>query len=84
MSLKAKLASIKQKLGETIDDFSYRLSDLASKAHSDLEENSLISFLQGVREINMTIKLNDSNVHTFRDAVAYARKIESDRWKHCQ
>ena len=79
VSLKSEVLTCKQKSDENIDKFQYRLLEKASIAFSDKkvrDENCLIAFLQGVRDISMKIKLNEAEIQTFDDAVKLAKRLE--------
>ena len=79
VSLKSEVLTCKQKSDENIDKFQYRLLEKASIAFSDKkvrDENCLIAFLQGVRNISMKIKLNEAEIQTFDDAVKLAKRLE--------
>ena len=79
VSLQMQLNNIKQKNDESIDDFSFRLTELAIRAFSNplmKESSSFLAFMQGVREINLRVKLNESDVKSYDEAVTFAKRIE--------
>ena len=80
VSFQLQLNNIRQKASDSIDDFSYRISELASRAYTDgvsRERGSFMAFMQGVRDINLKIKLNEAGVSTYTKTVAYAKRLEN-------
>ena len=79
LSLRHDVMDCKQKSEETISDYAYRLREKASIAYSDpenQEDNCLLAFLRGVKNLSMKIKLNEASLDNFNDAVKLAKKIE--------
>ena len=79
VSHQMQLGSIKQKLEESVDDFSFRLTELANKAYTDRvlrESCSFLAFMQGIRDTDLKVKLNESDVRSYREAVSFAKRIE--------
>ena len=81
MSLKNELIECKQDAGEPIAKYSFRLSEKANIAYKNqqtAEDNAFIAFMRGVRNNTIRRKLKESNnIDNFKDAVAYAQKLES-------
>ena len=79
IALKNELMSCTQKEGEDISTYSYRLREKANVAYLDSkvgEENCLLSFLRGVHDMDVKVKLNEATLTSFNDAVKLARKLE--------
>ena len=77
--LKSKLLNCTQMENEDISGYVYRMREMASIAYKDRErgeENCLLAFLKGVKSTEMRIKLNESIILNFTDAVKLANKIE--------
>ncbi len=80
IALKNELMSCQQKVGESIEEYAFRLREKAHIAYLDKsvgEENCLLALLRGVRDIEMRKKLNEASFRNFTDAVRQAKKIES-------
>lgn len=79
LSLRHEVMDCRQKSGENVSDYAYRLREKSSIAYSDTEyaeENCMLAFLRGVKNINMKVKLNEASLTNFNDAVKLAKKIE--------
>ena len=79
-SLKYSLLDCKQKSGETISDYVYRLTENADIAYNSdrtkINENCLLIFLRGVRDPHLKMKLSEATLSDFEEAVKLAKKIE--------
>ena len=82
-TFKSMLADLKQKEGENIEEFSYRISDVASRAYDvsqELlkEEACFNSFMKGVMDPDLRMKLHeDTNITTFETATEEASRLET-------
>ena len=77
---RSQLISLKQEESEDIDDYVYRLRELAIKAYDDpaMREPILFtSFLENVYDQGMRVKLHESSAETFNDAIYLARRIQN-------
>ena len=77
--MRSALTSLKQKNGESTEDFAIRIEEIGSKAYSnhDLkEEASLSVFMSGIRNIQIRQKLLEADVDTFEQATRMATKLE--------
>ena len=82
-TFRSKLADLKQKSGESIEDFAYRITDTASRAYSDFEdalreEACFSSFLKGLTDPDIKIKLHENtNIERFEEALDEAVRLDS-------
>ncbi len=79
MSLKNEVRDCKQKSGEKIADYVYRLREKANIAYPDsemAEENCFLAFLRGIKDLNIRRKLNEATVTNFGQAFKLAKKLE--------
>ena len=77
--LKNELLNCNQHTNESIDDYVYRLrkkANVAYKNQDNADEMCLLVFLRGVKDPNIKIKLAESYLQTFSDAIKLARRIE--------
>ena len=79
-SLRTELSSLTQDTTEILEDFAFRIEELAIKAFSNeemREEGALSSFLGGIRDSELRQKLHESDgVATFAQAKVRAAKLE--------
>ena len=78
-SRQTELLSCKQRSTESVDDYSFRLVELANIAFSDdntREINSKIAFLSGIYQPDMRRKLNELELPTLKDAIEFAKRLE--------
>ena len=78
-SLQNEVLACQQQAGESIDDYSYNLRAKGKVAFPDehmREVNCRIAFLNGVRNVNMKRKLNESNHLNFEEAIEMAKRLE--------
>ena len=84
-SLKLKLLDEKQRKGESIEDFAFRLTEISRRAHSNTEEPSRKSacystFLKGLMNKDIRIRLReDRHVTDFDTAVEEAVRLHDIR-----
>ena len=80
ISLKNEVMECRQKADEDIAKYAYRLREKAIVAYDNpatADENCLIAFLRGVKDINIRRKLNEATSLTaFKDAVKMAKRLE--------
>ena len=82
-TFRSKLADLKQKSGESIEDFAYRITDTASRAYSESEEAlqeeaCFSSFLKGLTDPDIKMKLHENtNIERFEEALDEAVRLES-------
>ena len=82
-TFRSKLADLKQKSGESIEDFAYRITDTASRAYSEFEdalreEACFSSFLKGLTDPDIKIKLHENtNIERFEEALDEAVRLDS-------
>ena len=77
--LKNEVMNCKQLSNEDISEFAYRLRDKANIAFSDqdvIDENCLLAFMRGLRNLHIKRKLNESDVVDFSEALKLAKKLE--------
>lgn len=78
--LRFSLMSIRQREGESITDYTVRLTDISNKAFPDeslRRSNELTAFLQGVFDPTVKVKLYESGCSSYSEAVKLAKRIES-------
>ena len=71
-AMRSELAMIKQSAGENIDNFAFRMSEMAAKAYVDLEVRSeacYTAFIQGIYDLSIKTKIHESDVNNFTEAV---------------
>ena len=84
-TFRARLAEIKQKRGEVVDEFAYRIQETASRAFSDsqdlLREDACFSaFRKGLIDPVLKVKLHeDVTITTFEKAVEESSRLEGIR-----
>ena len=79
ISLKNDLMDCKQKSDEDVAEFAYRLREKANIAYSDPdlgEENCLLTFIRGVKDVYIKRRLNECTFVDFSEAVKQAKKLE--------
>ena len=82
-TFKSKLADLRQKSEESIEEFSYRIFSIASRAYSDdekiiREEASDNTFKRGISDPYIKRKLNeDSLLNSFERATEVASRLET-------
>ena len=80
VTLKTDLMRCRQKMGEDITSYAFRLREKANIAYTDNEigeENCLLVFLQNVSDDEMRKKLNEASFQNFSEAIKQAKKIEA-------
>ena len=78
-ALRSELAMIKQGANESMESFSFRISEMAAKAYSKVEmrnEASYTAFIQGIYNIAIKTKVHESDVDNFQDAVKLSQRLE--------
>ena len=78
-TLRVEFSRLSQKIGETVDEFAMRIREMAARAYNNdnvelKEESSLQTFIQGLLDSEIKIKLYEAEVSTVDDAVILARK----------
>lgn len=79
IALKNEVMDCKQESDEDIAQFVYRLRDKANIAYSDpdiREENSLLTFMRGVKDVYIKRRLNECTFANFSEAVTLGKKLE--------
>ena len=78
-TLRTEMLTLKQKPEESVEKFTFRINELASKAYKNRElenEGSLSTLLNGVRDPTLKQKLWEAELSTFDEAVKLATKLE--------
>ena len=78
-ALRSELAMIKQSCNESIEDFGFKISEMATKAYINQamrDEASYTAFIQGIYDISIKTKVHESDVDNFTDAVQLAQRLE--------
>ena len=80
---RAELLSIKQNVGETVEQFCFRIGDLASKAgyesSQSLEDSCLNALITGATNPRVRERILENNIRDFRAAVKLATQTERIR-----
>ena len=79
VSLKNEVLDCRQKAGEDIAEYVFRLREKADIAYTNqksADENCSLAFLRGVRDTEMKVKLNEAHFSSFNETVKLAKKIE--------
>ena len=79
LSLKNDVLNCQQNSDETISEYAYRLREKANIAYLNTEmgeENCLLAFLRGVKNIDIKTKINEASLDSFNETVRLAKKIE--------
>lgn len=80
---RAELLSVKQKQGETVEQFCFRISDLACKAGYDsnqgMEDSCLNALITGCTDPRVKERILENNIRDYRDAVKIATQTERIR-----
>ena len=78
-TLKNEVRDCKQSSDQNISDYVFKLREKANVAYSnpqEAEENCLLAFLRGIRNVDLRRKLNEATITTFAEAVKLAKKLE--------
>ena len=78
-TLKNEVRDCKQSIDQNISDYVFKLREKANVAYSnpqEAEENCLLAFLRGIRNVDLRRKLNEATITTFAEAVKFAKKLE--------
>ena len=78
-TLRVEFSKLSQKHDESVDEFANRIRDMASRAYDTKnielkEESSLLTFIQGLQDADIKIKLYEAEVDTLDAALLLARK----------
>ena len=78
-TLRVEFSRLSQRLGETVDEFATRIREMASRAYDNSnrelkEESSLQTFIQGLTDSEIKVKLYEAEVNTLDEALILARK----------
>ena len=78
-TLKNEVRDCKQSVDQKIEDYVYKLREKAIIAYTnpqEAEENCLLAFLRGVRNVDIKRKINEAMITSFADAIKLAKKLE--------
>ena len=89
LALKTEINSCRQESGESIEDYTFRLSELVSRAYSQpdrRDEVMLLALLEGVYDDELKTKLQEAVLSNFQEAKAMALRLEkvSNRRRRAQ
>ena len=80
---RAELLTVKQNPGETVEQFCFRISDLASKAgyesSQSMEDSCLNSLITGATDPRVRERILENNIRDYRAAVKIATQTERIR-----
>ena len=80
LDIQLQLSSISQNFDETLNNFAYRISELAEKSSDNVEiqnRESFKAFIKGLKNSDTKKELYKSGISTFKELVNYANRVEN-------